>query len=106
MYTIVIGGLTPLDQTSRMKTHENNARSRLFCRIAKTSVDNVRAESFAAHPLKMFMAASAIEIKVSSLKNAYHIGLPAYILIKIVRRQVSQLSYFCIFIPLLVFLCL
>ena len=33
---IVIEPLTPLDRTSRTKLHKNNARSRLFCRIAKS----------------------------------------------------------------------
>ena len=36
--TIVVEALTPLDRTSRIKLHKSNARSRLFCRIAKRSI--------------------------------------------------------------------
>ena len=38
MCTIVIEALTPLDRTSCIKMYKNNARSRLFCRIAKRSI--------------------------------------------------------------------
>ena len=38
MCTIVIEALTPLDRISRIKMYKNNARSRLFCRIAKRSI--------------------------------------------------------------------
>ena len=38
MWTIVIEALTPLDRTSCIKMYKNNARSRLFCRIAKRSI--------------------------------------------------------------------
>ena len=38
MCTIVIEVLTPLDRASRIKMYKNNARSRLFPRIAKTSI--------------------------------------------------------------------
>ena len=38
MCTIAIEALTPLYRTSRIKLYKNNARSRLFCRIAKRSV--------------------------------------------------------------------
>ena len=38
MCTIVIEALTPLDRTSRIKIFKNDARSRLFCRIAKRSM--------------------------------------------------------------------
>ena len=38
MCTIVIEALTPLDRSSDIKMYENNARSRLFCRIAKRSI--------------------------------------------------------------------
>ena len=39
MCTIVIEALTPLDRISCIKMYKNNARSRLFCRIAKRSID-------------------------------------------------------------------
>ena len=39
MCTILIEALTPLDRTSRIKLYKNNARSRLFCRIAKRSIN-------------------------------------------------------------------
>ena len=42
MCIIGIESLTPLDRSSRIKLHKNNARSRLFCRIAKKSIE-VRA---------------------------------------------------------------
>ena len=35
MCTIAMEALTPLDRTSRMTMYRNDARSRLFCRIAK-----------------------------------------------------------------------
>ena len=38
MCTLVIRTLTPIDQTSRMTLYKNNARSRLFCRMAKRSI--------------------------------------------------------------------
>ena len=38
MCTIVIEALTPLDRISCIKMYKNNARSRLFCRIAKRSI--------------------------------------------------------------------
>ena len=38
MCTIAIEALTPFSRTSRVKMHENVARSRLFCRIAKRSI--------------------------------------------------------------------
>ena len=41
MCTIVIEALTPLDRISCIKMYKNNARSRLFCRIAKRSIGNV-----------------------------------------------------------------
>ena len=37
MCTIHKEALTPLNRASRIKMYENNARSRLFCRIAKTT---------------------------------------------------------------------
>ena len=40
MCTTVIEALAPLDRTSRINLYKNNARSRLFCRIAKRSIDN------------------------------------------------------------------
>ena len=39
MCTIAIEALTPLDRTSRIKLYKNIARSRLFCRIAKRSIE-------------------------------------------------------------------
>ena len=44
MYTIKIEALTPLDRTSCIKMYKNNARSRLFCRIAKRSIFRVVLE--------------------------------------------------------------
>ena len=38
MCTIVVEALTPFDQISCIKMYKNNARSRLFCRIAKRSI--------------------------------------------------------------------
>ena len=38
MCTIVIEALTPLNRTSCIKMYKNNARSRLFGRIAKKSI--------------------------------------------------------------------
>ena len=38
MCTILIEALTPLNRASCIKTYRNNVRSRLFCRIAKTSI--------------------------------------------------------------------
>ena len=40
MCTTLIEALTPLDRTSRTKMYKNNARSRLFSRIAKRSILN------------------------------------------------------------------
>ena len=40
MCTILIEALTPLDRTSRIKMYKNNARSRLFSRIAKRSIND------------------------------------------------------------------
>ena len=34
----MIEALTPLDRMLRVKMYKNNARSRLFCRIAKSSI--------------------------------------------------------------------
>ena len=36
--TILIEALTPLDRTSCIEMYKNNARSSLFCRIAKRSI--------------------------------------------------------------------
>ena len=46
MCIIVIEPLTPLDRTSRMKLYKNNARSRLFCRIAERSIETLAKLSF------------------------------------------------------------
>ena len=43
MCTILIEGLTPLNRTSCIKMYKNNARSRLFCRIAKRSIGKAAA---------------------------------------------------------------
>ena len=40
MYTIVIETLTPLSRTSCIKMYKNDARSRLFGRIAIRSISN------------------------------------------------------------------
>ena len=45
MPRIVIEALTPLDRTSRIKLYKNNARSRLFCRIAKRSIIEMKGIS-------------------------------------------------------------
>ena len=41
MCTIVLEALTPLNRTSHIKVYENNARSTLFCRIAKRSITEI-----------------------------------------------------------------
>ena len=45
MCTIVKEALTQLDRTSCMKMYKNNARSSLFCRIAKRSIVEILAIS-------------------------------------------------------------
>ena len=41
--TRVIEAQMPLDRTSRIKMYKNNARSRLFCRMAKRSINEKSA---------------------------------------------------------------
>ena len=52
--TILIEPLTPFDRTSRIKMYENNARSSLFCRIAKRPVVKWMPGHFSA-PVKILM---------------------------------------------------
>ena len=64
MCTILIEGLTPLNRTSCTKMYKNNARSRLFCRIAKRSILHSKNKK----PIKKLLVLKWIKLHVK-LRN-------------------------------------
>ena len=62
MCTILIEALMPLNRTSCIKMYKNNARSRLFRRIAKRSI--VAIDTWHSRTLSYFVRDSKMEVKL------------------------------------------
>ena len=69
MCTIVIAALTQLNRTSRIKLYKIIARSRLFCRIAKRSIERNRSENFASTFVKIWKLCSKITFDIKSAQE-------------------------------------
>ena len=71
MRTIVIETLTPLNRTSHIKMHKNNARPRLFWRIAKRSIASY---NFTSHSTPIFS-----DLEILKLHDLFQIKLLTFV---------------------------